>query len=139
MRQFHFVDAATCVWHAHAGESGLGHGINAKVAQRGELSEKIRSKWAAVFDQWASVPGALLHTGQQFLKDGDILAALDCLERALAMWPDDINAMNLCGMANFHSGNGKRAELLLLQASQRLPQQRALQENLALIRSKRAS
>jgi tetratricopeptide (TPR) repeat protein len=133
--EFQFVDATTCIWHAHAGESGLGHGINMQVTQRGELSEKIRHKWAAVFDRWARVPGALLHTGQQYLKDGDILAALDCLERALALWPEDINAMNLCGMANFHNGNGERAELLLTQALQRLPQHRALQENLALIRA----
>jgi tetratricopeptide (TPR) repeat protein len=136
--EFHFVDAATCIWHAHEGESGLGHGVNAKVTQRGELSEKIRHKWSAMFDQWARVPGALLHTGQQYLKDGDILAAQDCLERALALWPDDINAMNLCGMANFHGGNSERAELLLTQALRRLPQHRALQENLALIRAQRA-
>ncbi|MDR3389249.1 MAG: glycosyltransferase [Rudaea sp.] len=134
--EFHFVDAVTCVWHAHAGESGLGHGANAKVTQRHALSEKIRRKWATLFDQWARVPGALLHTGQQYLKDGDILAALDCLERALVLWPEDINAMNLCGMANFHSGNGERAELLLARAAQRLPQHRALQENLALIRAR---
>lgn len=136
--EFHFVDAVTCIWHAHAGESGCGHGVNAKVTQRGELSEKVRRKWAAAFDQWARVPGALLHTGQQYLRDGDILAALDCLERALALWPDDINAMNLCGMANFHSGNLDRAEVLLTQALQRLPQQHALQENLALIRARRS-
>lgn len=134
-----FVDAVTCIWHAHAGESGCGHGANAGVARRGELAEKIRDKWATAFDRWALVPGALLHTGQQFLKDGDILAALDCLERALAMWPNDINAMNLCGMANFHSGKRERAELLLTQALRQLPQHQALQENLALIRANRAS
>lgn len=135
---FRFVDAATCIWHAHEGESGCGHGVNAGVTRRGELSEKIRRKWASTFDRWALVPGALLHTGQQYLKDGDLLAALDCLERTLVLWPDDVNALNLCGMANFHSGNLERGETLLTQALQRLPQHHALQENLALIRAKRA-
>jgi tetratricopeptide (TPR) repeat protein len=135
--QLVFVDAATCVWNAHAGESGCGHGTNAKVAQRGELSGKLRGKWAALFDTWARESGALLHTGQQYLTDGDIAAALDCLERALALWPDDVNALNLCGMANFHSGNAARAEQLLTQALRRLPEHRALQENLALVRKAR--
>jgi tetratricopeptide (TPR) repeat protein len=132
-----FVDAETCIWNAHDGNSGLGHGVNRGVAERGALSEKLRHKWANLFDRWALEPGALLHTGQEYLKNGDILAARDCLERALALWPDDINALNLCGMANHHSGNAERAESLLLQAVHRMPQHLPLQENLALIRSKR--
>jgi len=136
--QLVFVDAATCIWNAHEGESGCGHGANAKVARRGELSEGIRQKWAPLFERWAREPGALLHTGQEYLKDGDIAAARDCLERALTLWPGDINALNLCGMANFHDGNLERAELLLAQALNKLPTHQALRENLALIRAKRA-
>jgi tetratricopeptide (TPR) repeat protein len=134
-----FVDVANCVWNAHEGESGLGHGANAKVARRGELSEKIRDKWATLFDLWAREPGALLHTGQQYLKQGNAVAARDCLERALVLWPNDINALNLCGMANFQGGDLQRAELLLTQALRQLPQHTALQENLALIRARLAS
>jgi hypothetical protein len=130
-----FVDAATCVWYAHDGESGCGHGANEGIGRRGELSQQLSRKWAAQFDAWDREPNALLQTGQHILKNGDILAALDCLERALRQSPTDINAMNLCGMANFHSGNRERAEALLSQAVQRVPQSKALRENLDLIRA----
>jgi len=134
-----FIDAVTCTWNAHSGESGLGHGINRGVTQRAELSDLLRRKWAPVFERWAHEPGALLQTGQHYLKAGDIDAAVDCLERALALNPGDVNALNLCGMANLHQGNLQRAEALLTQALQRLPSHRALQENLALIRARRAA
>ena len=128
-----FVDAATCVWYAHDGDSGCGHGANEGIARRGELSVRLAEKWSAQFDAWDREPNALLQTGQHILKNGEILAALDCLERALRQSPNDINAMNLCGMANFHGGNRERAETLLRLAVQRVPQSRALRENLDLI------
>ena len=133
-----FVDRITCIWYAHAGDSGVGHGANRGIARRGELSEKLRRKWAQQFERWAREPGALLQTGQDFLRRRDYAAARDCLERALRQHPDDINALNLCGMANLHSGNAERAEMLVSRALQRLPQHPSLRENLALIRSKRA-
>ncbi len=134
-----FVDAVTCTWNAHSGESGLGHGANRTEAQRAELSDRLRAKWTHVFERWAREPGALLETGQDYLKHGNYDAARDCLERALALAPQDVNALNLCGMANLRSGNAERAEALLVQALRRLPGHRALQENLALIRAKRAA
>ena len=131
-----FVDEETCFWNAHDGESGLGHGANSGVARRGELSERIRTKWAAQFDKWDSTPGSLLQAGQALLKFGDMAAALDALERALRQTPDDVNALNLCGMANLHSGNRERAEQLVSAALKRAPASVALRENLALIRAK---
>ncbi len=130
-----FVDVATCVWYAHDGESGCGHGANEGIGRRGELSVKLAEKWTAQFDAWDREPNALLQTGQHILKNGDILAALDCLERALRQSPTDINALNLCGMANFHSGNRERAQALLSQAVQAVPHSKALRENLELIRA----
>ncbi|MBS0558320.1 MAG: glycosyltransferase [Proteobacteria bacterium] len=134
-----FVDAVTCVWNAHDGESGLGHGANRGIMRRAELSDALRRKWAAQFERWAGEPGALLSTGQSFLKIGNFEAARDCLERALTLSPADINALNLCGMANFHSGNLERAESLVGRALRQLPAHRALQQNLALIRARRAA
>jgi len=134
-----FVDAVTCVWNAHDGESGLGHGANRGIAQRAELSDALRRKWESTFNRWALEPGALLATGQHFLKIGNFDAAIDCLERALTLTPTDINTLNLCGMANFHRGNLERAEILIGQALHQLPTHRALQENLALIRTRRAA
>jgi hypothetical protein len=134
-----FVDAVTCTWNAHSGDSGLGHGVNRGVTQRAELSTLLRQKWAHVFDRWALEPGALLQAGQHYLKVGDIGAAHHSLERALAQAPQDVNALNLCGMANLHHGDAQRAEALLTQALARLPAHRGLQENLALIRARRAA
>ncbi|MEP6483183.1 MAG: glycosyltransferase [Rudaea sp.] len=132
-----FVDEATCIWYAHDGESGCGHGANNGMGRRGELSEKMVRKWFKQFDAWDAEPGALLTTGQQLLKNGDILAAQDCLERALRRTPNDVNALNLCGMANLHAGNADRAESLLLTALRKLPTHTLLRENLALIRARR--
>jgi tetratricopeptide (TPR) repeat protein len=135
----HFVDEETCVWNAHDGESGLGHGANSGVARRGELSERIRTKWSAQFEAWDSTPGSLLQAGQALLKSGDIVAAHDALERALRQTPSDVNALNLCGMANLHNGNVERAEQLVAAALKRAPKSVALRENLALIRARRAT
>jgi tetratricopeptide (TPR) repeat protein len=134
-----FVDAPTCIWNAHAGESGCGHGANNGIGRRGELSERLARKWSTQFDMWDREPLALLRTGQQLLKNGDIHMARDCLERALRQSPDDVNALNLCGMANLHEGNLDRAETLLQRALAKAPGHTPLTENLALIRSRRAA
>ena len=81
---------------------------------------------------------ALLFAGQQYLKGGDITSALECLERALALRPTDINALNLCAMANMHGGRLDRADQLLSAAAHRLPANPAIQENLALVRKRLA-
>jgi glycosyltransferase involved in cell wall biosynthesis len=133
-----FVDVETCVWNAHDGESGLGHGVNSGIGRRGELSERIRTKWSAQFDAWDNTPGSLLQAGQALLTNGDIVAAHDALERALRQTPNDVNALNLCGMANLHNGNAERAEQLVTAALKRAPASAALRENLALIRERRA-
>jgi len=136
---FVFVETATCIWNAQIGDSGCGFGANDNAAQRQEALARLRRKWESVFKGWLSDGDAVLFTGQQYLKGGDIPVARECLERALALRPNDINALNLCGMANFHSGKLERAELLLTQALRQLPQHAALQENLALVRAKRVT
>lgn len=133
-----FVDEETSIWHAHEGESGLGHGANSGTTLRAELNEALTRKWAGQFDRWASEPGALLLTGQQLLKRGETGAACHALERALHQQPGDINALNLAGMANLQARNFERAEVLLREAVRLLPKHPALQENLALILRQRA-
>lgn len=133
---FRYVDIPTCIWNANAGESGCGFGGNDDKAQRDEYIGRIRAKWAAFFDFWLGNFDALLYCGQTYLKFGELVVALDCLERALALRPDDINAMNLAGMANYRNDNLARAELLLTQALQRLPTHRGLIDNLALVRDR---
>ncbi len=135
---FLFVDAATSIWHAFAGESGCGQGVNDDVTQRHEYRIKLRLKWKEQFDMWWQDADALLFTGQYYLQENDLVIALDCLERALNYRPSDINALNLCGMANLRVGKLDRAELLLGMALKRLPEHPGLQRNLDLLRRTRA-
>ncbi|MDR3389250.1 MAG: glycosyltransferase [Rudaea sp.] len=137
--QFLFVDAITCIWNAQIGDSGCGFGANDNTGQRREAVIRIRNKWESVFKRWLRNVDALIFAGKQYLDGGDIPAALECLERALALRGNDVNALNMCGMANFRSGNLDRAEDLMARAVRRLPKQQALRDNLALIRSQRAS
>ncbi|HEX6833628.1 MAG TPA: glycosyltransferase [Rudaea sp.] len=134
---FKFINAATCIWNAHTGESGCGHGANTNEPQREFYYAKLRSKWATLFDRWLRQPETLIFLGQHNLRSGDAAVARDCLERALALKPDDVNAMNLCGVANFHAGNLQRAEDLLVRASQRMPSHAGIERNLAMVRARR--
>lgn len=136
---FVFVDSPTCIWHAQAGESGCGFGANDDAAQRAQAVAKIRRKWSGVFERWLQDADAVLFTGQQYLKGGDVPAALACLEQALSLRPADVNALNLCGMANLEAGKLARAEQLLGAAVRRLPQHAGLRENLELARRRRAA
>jgi glycosyltransferase involved in cell wall biosynthesis len=136
---FVFVDRATAIWHAQLGESGSGFGANDDPRQRADSIRRVRQKWAHVFDEWLRDFDDVLFTGQQYLKGGDARAARECLEIALALRPQDVNALNLCGMANFHAGKLERAEQLVALALQRAPANRALQKNLALIRARRVA
>jgi hypothetical protein len=136
--EFLFVKQATCIWNAQAGESGCGiGGNNDNPEQRIEAVVRIRKKWSTFFDRLLRNFDAVLFAGQQYLKGGDIPAARECLERALALRPSDVNALNLCGMANMHAGHLDRAEKLLTAASRRLPANTAIRENLALVRRRR--
>jgi len=136
---FAFVNRATAVWHAQAGESGSGFGGNDNPRQRADAIRRVRQKWAAVFDEWLRNFDDVLFTGQQYLKGGDMSAARECLEIALVLKPHDVNALNLCGMANLHAGNIDRADELVSIALRRAPGSRALQENLALIQLRKAA
>jgi len=136
---FAFIDAATSVWHSQAGESGCGFGANDDPAQRAQAVAKIRQKWTHAFERWLQHFDAVLFAGQQYLKGGDLPAAVGCLEQALSLRPADVNALNLCGMANLQAGKVERAETLLSAALQRLPQHAGLRENLELARRRRAA
>lgn len=136
---FRFVDAATCIWNAHDGESRCGHGTNQDDAQRDLYLERLRAKWASFFAPLLSRPEALLTLGQHLLRNGQASAAVPPLERALALSPGDVNALNLCAMANFHDGRPARAEALLVEAERRLPAHPGIRQNLDLVRGRPAA
>ena len=131
---FGFVDATTCIWHAHIGESGMGHGVSADPAIRERYLPMLHAKWEHLFDEWRSQLQGLLFYGQHLIRENKPGEALQYLEQAVRVAPRDINALNLCGMANLHAGNPARAEQLMRQAVALLPGNAHLRENLELIR-----
>lgn len=135
---FGFVDAVTCIWHAHVGGSGSGHGDNRQDEQQQMYLRKLREKWASVFDRWLAEPQALMFFGQHLMREGKPDEALPYLERALGDAPEDVNALNLCGMANFQTGDHARAHALLARAVALYPGVASLKDNLALISNTRS-
>jgi tetratricopeptide (TPR) repeat protein len=136
---FRYVDEATCLWHAQAGDSGCGFGANDDGVRRGQSVAKIRQKWAEPLRRWLTDADAVLFAGQQYLHGGDYAAASACFEQALHLRPHDINALNLGGMANLRAGRLDRAEQLFTQALRRLPDHPGLRANLDLLRRTRAA
>ncbi|TLY51510.1 MAG: glycosyltransferase [Gammaproteobacteria bacterium] len=134
---FRFVDAATCIWHADAGESGCGFGANDDPSLRDASVQMIRRKWAPAFESWLADPQAMLQAGRAYLDGGDLEAASACLEQALHLRPADINAQNLGGVAHLRAGNLDRAEFLLTQALAQLPGHAGIRANLDLLRRAR--
>lgn len=135
---FQWVQAANCIWNGFSGDSGCGLGKNSNDAMRDHYYGLMRDKWKADFDKWKQEPEALIFLGQQHLKAGDLKIALQCLEDALARRPDDANALNLCGMANFHAGDAARALELLGHADRLYPGQAGIRSNLDLVRRRMA-
>ena len=136
--EFFFVDAITNTWHGHIGESGCGFGPNDNHAQRIATVTRIREKWKQPLDRWLRKFDDVMAVGKLYMQGGDVAAGLACLEHALQLRPTDVNALNLCGMANFEAGALDRAEELVARAVKRLPNQPALRDNLARIRARRA-
>lgn len=136
--EFHFVDRATSIWHAQAGDSGCGFGANDDRAQRRMYADRVRQKWARPFTRWLGDADAVLFTGQQYLKGDDLFSAKVCFEQVLRLRPDDVNAMNLCGMAELRDGNLDRAEAMFMQALLLIPDHAGLRGNLELLRRTRA-
>lgn len=132
---FRYVEAVTCVWHAQIGESGCGFGPNDDAAQRHACVMRIREKWSTAFSRWLGHADAVLRAGQQYLKGGDLPAAVACFEQVLHLRPDDVNALNLGGVAHWRGGNLERAEQWLAQAARQLPRHPGIQENLRLVRA----
>jgi len=131
---FRFVDEVTNVWHADAGASGSGFGSNERPEILETYLHRLRRKWADVLASWTSTPEALLFLGQHNLRAHNVAHALPYLEQALQLLPDDVNALNLCGMAHLEAGNAARAEALIERALARAPGHAGLAANLALAR-----
>lgn len=133
---FRWLPEVTCVWHAGAGESGCGVGANEDRPKHALFATKVRDKWRTQFESWMQDPRELMFLGQRHLKEGDVAKALDLLETVLDALPNDLNALNLCAMANLHNQRYDRAEQLLLNADRLRPGVPAIAANLALVRGR---
>ncbi len=133
---FRWLPEVTCIWHAGAGESGCGVGANEDRARHAVFAQRVRDKWRGQFEEWMQDPRELMFLGQRHLKEGDAATALELLETVLDALPNDLNALNLCAMANMHNGRLERAEALLLSAERLRPGVPAIRANLALLRTK---
>lgn len=91
--EFRYVDAATCLWHAQAGDSGCGFGPNDDSAQRTQSVKKIRGKWDEAFRRWLSDGAAVREAGRQYLRHGDRASARSCFAQVLHLQPGDAEAV----------------------------------------------
>jgi tetratricopeptide (TPR) repeat protein len=92
---FLFVDAATSVWHATAGDSGCGYGANYDPQLHRQFEQRLREKWRDQFGVWLQDADALLHTAEQRLRRGDAQVTSECIERVLRLRPGDARAHEL--------------------------------------------
>jgi orotidine-5'-phosphate decarboxylase len=134
---FAFAAADHCIWNAQIGDSGCGFAANDDPGKRIQAITRLRAKWAPAFAQWLHDDDALIVTGTQFLREGELSFARQCLERAVVLRPADADVLSMCGMVNFQVGNLERAEYLMTRALRNLPDSPQLRDNLALIRSRR--
>jgi tetratricopeptide (TPR) repeat protein len=133
LTRFAFVDRITSRWHAFIGSSGGGGGANLDLARVEAVQRKLSQKWAGTRDAWSGETDGLVFLAHKALQAGRSKDALALLERACASAPDDINVLNLGGVANYREGNLERARELLVRALQRAPGHPGIAENLRLV------
>lgn len=131
--RFAFVDAVTNRWHAFIGTSGAGGGANLDAPRVERVQQTLRKKWAALREAWSAQPDGLVFLGQRALRAGRSADALALLEQAFTVAPDDVNVLNLCGLANYRDGRPERARELWLRAWKIVPGHPGIAENLRLV------
>lgn len=130
---FAYVPVDTAAWRASVGDSGCGMGENFRAELQRDYGARVRRKWAEPMHSWRNDFVQRLTQGQEALKQGDAETARRVLERAVADDPVDVNALNLCAMANHRSGHAARAQLLIRTACKAAPGHPQVEANRALI------
>lgn len=131
--RFAFVDRITNRWHAFIGTSGAGGGLNLDIPRVENVQRALRRKWAPLRDAWSAETDGLVFLAQKALRAGRSNDALALLERAHDAAGDDVNVLNLCGVANYRQGNIERARELLLRAWKLVPGHPGIADNLRLV------
>ncbi len=134
-----FVDVVTYRYHAADGESGIGLGNTRDAAGIADALRRLRIKWASLAAEIDASPAQRLMQAQQALRSGADGEALRLMRELLDELPQDVNVLNIAGVAELRAGDLVRAEALLQAALALAPDQPGIRANLELVRNKLAS
>lgn len=76
---------------------------------------------------------AILHAAGEYLRAGDVIAAEEEVNQALALRPDDVRVLNLLGLVRFRAGRHEAALTLYQDLVERQPSDASLRLNLGLV------
>lgn len=116
-----------------SGTSGVSGESNRDPLQMSTDGARFESKWCETEQRVAETPAGLLSRAQRFLKAGDQVRARPLLERAHALLPDDVNALNLLAMARHYDGDSESGLPLIERALQLVPGHAGLLRNRELL------
>ena len=133
LTEFLYVPQTLSCYFAAAGDSGTGVIASERDQPRVERAlGYIRAKWGGLKEQLDAMPQARLERAQAALQAGDTAGALELLlqlERDLA---NDVNVLNLAGVALMRDGQPAQALARFQRALQVLPNHAGLQDNVRL-------
>jgi hypothetical protein len=136
LTRFTFVPRVTSRWYHGAGSSGTGAGANFDAARVGAALQQLHAKWASLKNQLDALPSARLARARDKLGNGLDAEALGMLRPLVDQFPSDVNALNLCGLAELRAGSAQTARELFSRALAVAPGHRGLLENLQLAEAK---
>jgi hypothetical protein len=112
--RFRFLDRVTARYHADAGESGAGTGVNRDAAKIRPAIAVLREKWASLEATLRAMPEFRLEHALWLLRQVQVAAATELIEHVLAECPDFIDALALaCVMLD---QRGERAAAMRMRA-----------------------
>jgi len=131
-----FVDQVSYRYFAADGQSGIGLGHQRHDAALAAALERLKRKW---LDPRATTGREQrLRAAQHALRNGQDGAALALLRPLVDEYPEDVNVLNIAGVAELRCGDLDVAERLFRAALQRVPGHAQLSSNLALVQARRA-
>jgi hypothetical protein len=131
--KFHFVRQQTFVWHAGIGDSGAGAGRNIDVAALRRSTAPVHAKWAAARARLQATLAPLHEHARSAVARGEWAQAAADIRAALALNPNDPDALALMAAVERASDRLAEAQAALALASLVRPYDATLVYNLALI------
>ena len=135
--RFRYLATPVSRYYVTHGTSGTGEGNNRDTARVQKALSLIREKWRELGERLDDSTPARLARAVDQIKAGDSASAVETLHPVLERTPDDVNALNLGGLANIHLARYDEAEGMLRRALERLPGHPGIQGNWELLERKR--